>query len=306
MLRYTVKRILQGVLAFFGVSIIVFAASRASGDVVALLIPLDESDESIIQEVRDAYGLNEPIWVQYGIFLKNATRGDFGRSYRWQEPSMHVVLSRMPATLQLTVVTALISGSLALILGTLSAINRGTWVDKTARMFAIGGQSSPEFFTGLMLVILFTLTWDVLPPAGRGGISHWILPVFTLGWYSMASVTRLSRSCMLNVLDMEYIKMAKAKGLPYRLVFWKHALKNAFIPVLTLMGFTWADLIGGSVIVETIFAWPGMGSTMVQAVLSRDYNVVQAAVIIFASWIILVNLAVDLLYGVIDPRIRYT
>ena len=306
MLRYTVKRLLQGLLAFFGVMIIVFAASRATGDVVLLMMPIEYAIEEDMQALRERWGLDKPIYMQFGVFLKNAAQGDFGKSFRWNQPAMDLVLSRMPATLQLTVVTAVASGLLALLLGTLAAINRGTWVDRAARMFAIGGQSSPEFFTGLMLVIIFTLTWNLLPPSGRDGPLNFIMPMITLGWYSMSSVTRLSRSAMLNVLDMEYIKMAKAKGLPYRLVFWKHALKNAFIPVLTLMGLTWADLIGGSVIVETVFGWPGMGSTMVQAVLSSDYTVVQAAVIVFATWIILVNLAIDLLYGVIDPRIRLT
>jgi peptide/nickel transport system permease protein len=304
MLRYFLKRLLAGFICLLGVSIIIFVAVRLSGDVTDLLLPEDATQEDFAR-LRAELGLDKPIPVQYVIFLKNACQGNFGRSTRWMRPALELVLTRLPATFELGMVAFLFAISLGLLAGVTAATHRGKWIEQVVRLGALCGQSMPSFWIGIMLMLIVGVELHLLPTSGRGGFSHIILPAITLGAFSMASQSRLTRSSMLNVLGADYIKMARLKGNPERTVIWKHALKNASIPIVTLAGFQLADVIGRAVIVETVFAWPGLGKLIIDAVYARDYAVVQAGVGLLSTIYVFINIGVDLLYGFLDPQIRY-
>jgi peptide/nickel transport system permease protein len=305
MRRYALRRILYGILTVIVVSMFIFAASRLSGDATYLFLPPDPTEEQIVN-LRAKLGLDKPIPVQYVIFVENAARGDFGRSTRYgNRPAMEVVLERLPATAQLAFVAFLLSIIIGVPLGVVSATRRDSFWDKTGKLFALLGQSMPNFWIGIMLIWIFAVELHFLPTSGREGISYIVMPAITLAWFSLASILRLTRSAMLDVLDSEYVKMARVKGNPEWLVVWKHALRNALIPVVSLAGIQLAYLLGGVVVVETIFAWPGLGSLVLEGVYQRDYALVQASVMVICVIFIIINLAVDLLYGVIDPQIRY-
>jgi peptide/nickel transport system permease protein len=304
MLRYFLKRLLAGFICLLGVSIIIFVAVRLSGDVTDLLLPEDATQEDFAR-LRAELGLDKPIPVQYVIFLKNACQGNFGRSTRWMRPALELVLTRLPATFELGMVAFLFAISLGLLAGVTAATHRGKWIEQVVRLGALCGQSMPSFWIGIMLMLIVGVQLHLLPTSGRGGFSHIILPAITLGAFSMASQSRLTRSSMLNVLGADYIKMARLKGNPERTVIWKHALKNASIPIVTLAGFQLADVIGRAVIVETVFAWPGLGKLIIDAVYARDYAVVQAGVGLLSTIYVFINIGVDLLYGFLDPQIRY-
>ena len=283
---------------------IIFIAARLSGDVALLLAPQDATDKEV-QSIRVRLGLDKPIPVQYYVFIKNAIRGDFGESIRYKRPAVEVVTSRLSATVELVGTSFFIAIIIGILLGTTSATRRGSWLDQSGKLFALFGQAMPGFWVGIMAILVFSVTLGLLPTSGRGGISHLILPASSMAWYSIASTMRVTRSSMLDVLDSEYIKMARSKGAPEGLVVWKHALKNALIPVVGLGGMQLAHIIGGAVIIESIFSWPGLGSLIVDAVYSRDYPLVQAGVFFISAFLITLNLIIDLLYGFIDPRIRY-
>jgi peptide/nickel transport system permease protein len=304
MLYYISLRMVQGLIAVIGVSLIVFVAVRLTGDLERFLLPPDAAKEDVVR-VRSEYGLDKPLPMQYGIFVRRALQGNFGASWRWHDPAFKVIVERLPATLQLASFAAVIALSIALVVGTLSAVYRGSWIDQFGKVFALCGQSMPSFWVGIVAILLFSVKLGWLPTSGRGGFDHLLMPAFTLGWAASAALTRITRSAMLDVLDAEYIKLARIKGLAEGWVIWKHALRNAAIPIITLMGIQWANLLSGSVIVETIFAWPGVGRTLVEAINNRDFAVVQAGTILLSVVYIGFNLAVDLAYGVIDPRIRY-
>jgi peptide/nickel transport system permease protein len=305
MRRYALKRILLGVLTVFLVSIFVFVASRLSGDVVYLLVP-DDATEAEVEFMRTKLGLDKPLPVQYLYFLKDAVRGDFGDSYRYTDrPALEVVMERLPATIQLALTAFTISIVFGLLLGVLSATRRDSFTDTGAKLFALIGQSMPSFWVSIMAILIFAVYLGWLPTSGQGGLKHIILPAVTTAWFSIASILRLTRSSMLDVLDSEYIKMARIKGNPRYLIIWKHALRNALIPIVALAGIQLAHLLGGVVIAETIFSWPGLGSLILEGVNSRDYALVQAGVLVISTIFVTVNLAVDLIYGLIDPRIRY-
>ena len=305
MTRYIIGRLFQGSFAIWGVTVIIFIAVRISGDAASLMIPQDAEPQEA-ELVRQLYGLDQPYHIQYIKFIANAVKGDFGRSYRWHDPALKVVLDRVPATLQLAGVAALVSLLIALPIGVLSAVHHGGWIDNFGKVFALLGQSMPTFWVGILFILLFSVQFRIFPTSGRGGLNHLILPAITLGWFSAAALTRITRSAMLDIIDSEYIKMARIKGVPERWVIWKHALRNAAIPVVTILGIQWAHFLGGSVIVETIFAWPGVGRTIVEALSNRDYTVVQAGTFMMSLIFVSVNLLVDLSYGVLDPRVRYT
>ena len=305
MTRYIIGRLFQGSFAIWGVTVIIFIAVRISGDAASLMIPQDAEPQEA-ELVRQLYGLDQPYHIQYIKFIANAVKGDFGRSYRWHDPALKVVLDRVPATLQLAGVAALVSLLIALPIGVLSAVHHGGWIDNFGKVFALLGQSMPTFWVGILFILLFSVQFRIFPTSGRGGLNHLILPAITLGWFSAAALTRITRSAMLDIIDSEYIKMARIKGVPERWVIWKHALRNAAIPVVTILGIQWAHFLGGSVIVETIFAWPGVGRTIVEALSNRDYTVVQAGTFMMSLLFVSVNLLVDLSYGVLDPRVRYT
>ncbi|MDD1758666.1 MAG: ABC transporter permease, partial [Methanotrichaceae archaeon] len=230
----------------------------------------------------------------------------FGKSYRYtNRQAMEIILERLPATVQLAFMAFSMSIIGGLLLGVLSATKHDTFLDTFAKVFAIFGQAMPGFWLGIMMILTFSVVLGWLPTSGRGGISHMIMPAITLAWFSVASILRLTRSAMLDVLDSEFIKTARLKGNPEWLVIWKHALRNALIPVVAMSGLQLAHLLGGVVIAETIFGWPGLGSLILEGVYSRDYALVQAGVFIISVVFITINLLVDLVYGVIDPRIRY-
>jgi peptide/nickel transport system permease protein len=305
MRRYALRRILLGIVTVIVVSMIIFIASRLSGDVTYLLLPEDATKEEVAW-LRAKLGLDKPLPVQYYYFIKGAMRGDFGKSYRYTDrEAIEVVLERLPATAQLAFTAFSMSVIGGLLLGVLSAAKRDTFIDTLGKLFALIGQAMPGFWLGIMAILIFSVTLGWLPTSGRGGIDHLIMPAVTTAWFSVASILRLTRSTMLDVLDSEYIKMARLKGNPEWLVTWKHALRNALIPVVAMSGIQLAQLLGGVVIAETIFGWPGLGSLILEGVYSRDYALVQAGVFVISVIFITVNLLVDLVYGVIDPRIRY-
>ena len=300
---YLARRALQSVLVLLGISFVVFFILHLTGDPALVLLPPDASAEDV-RKFREAMGFNDPFLVQYGRFLRGALHGDFGQSVRHGEPAFGLVMERMPATFELSGAALLIAVSLAIPAGIVSAVRRNSALDYVSTVVALLGQSMPTFWLGIMLILLFSVQFHLLPSSGHGTVQHLILPAITLGLFTTARITRLTRSGMLEVLSQDYIRTARAKGVEDRLVVWKHALKNAAIPVVTIVGIELGTLLGGSVITETIFAWPGVGRLSVQAINNRDYPVVQAAVFLLASTFVVVNLIVDLLYAYLDPRIR--
>jgi ABC-type dipeptide/oligopeptide/nickel transport system permease component len=301
---YLRRRLWQSLLVLLGVSVVVFLILHLTGDPAALLLPPDATAEDITK-FRTAMGFDDPVAVQYVRFLKGAVRGDFGESLRHGEPAMALVLERLPATFELAGAGLLIALGLAIPAGIVSAVRRNTSVDYVSTVVALLGQAMPTFWLGIMLILVFSVRLNWLPSSGRGGIEHLILPAITLGLFTTARITRLTRSGMLEVLGQDYIRTARAKGVGEPPVVWKHALKNASIPIVTIVGIELGTLLGGSVITETIFAWPGVGRLSVQAIFNRDYPVVQSAVFLLASTFVIVNFLVDVVYTYLDPRIRF-
>jgi ABC-type dipeptide/oligopeptide/nickel transport system permease component len=300
---YLLRRLLQSFLVLLGVSFVVFFILYLTGDPALILLPPDASAEDV-QRFRETMGFNDPFLVQYGRFLSGAFRGDFGLSVRHGEPAFALVVERMPATFELSGAALLVALGLAVPAGIVSAVRRNTPVDYLSTVAALLGQSMPTFWLGIMLILIFSVWLNLLPSSGRGGLEHLIMPAVTLGLFTTARIMRLTRSGMLEVLGQDYIRTARAKGVSDKPVIWKHALKNAAIPIVTIVGIELGTLLGGAVITETIFAWPGVGRLSVQAIYNRDYPVVQAAVFLLASTFVLVNLVVDVLYTYLDPRIR--
>ena len=300
---YLLRRFLQSVLVLFGISFVVFAILFLTGDPALVLLPPDASLEDIAK-FRETMGFDDPFLIQYGRFLYGAVRGDFGQSIRHGEPAFDLVMERMPATFELSGAALLIALCIAIPAGIVSAVRRNSVLDYVSTVVALLGQSMPTFWLGIMLILLFSVQLNLLPSSGRGGWQHMLLPAVTLGLFTTARITRLTRSGMLEVLNQDYIRTARAKGVANPPVVWKHALKNAAIPIVTIVGIELGTLLGGSVITETIFAWPGVGRLSVQAIYNRDYPVVQAAVFTLSATFVLVNLVVDVLYTYLDPRIR--
>ncbi len=304
MQRYIVKRFLQSVIALLALSMIIFVLSRLTGDPTMLMLPDDASHEDILQLQR-ALGLDQPLPVQYWIFISRAVQGDFGRSIKGQMPVIDLISDRLPNSIKLGGVAMLITVVLAFPLGVIAAVKKGTFIDSLANLVAVLGQSLPQFWVGIVLIQVFAVHLRLVPVAGTGGLAHYILPGFTLGWFLVAGIMRLLRSSMLDVLDSEFIKLARIKGVSARGVIWKHALKNALIPVITFGAIYLAILITGAILVETVFAWPGVGQLIYQGIVYRDFPVVQAVVLLTAVIVISVNLLVDIIYAYIDPRIRF-
>jgi peptide/nickel transport system permease protein len=286
------------------VSLIIFVAVRLTGDPTELLLPEDATKEDF-ERLRAELGLDKPIPVQYFIFIREAAKGNFGRSVRWKRPAIELVLSRIPATLQLGALAFCLAVSFGLLAGVTSAKLRGTPFDLLVRVAAMFGLSMPTFWLGIMLILVVAVQLRWLPTSGRGGFEHMILPALTMAGHAAASMSRLSRSSMLNVLGSDYIKMARVKGNPEWRILWKHGLKNAAIPVVTLAGIQLAAVIGHTVVVETVFAWPGIGKLIIDGIYSRDYAVVQAGICLVSAIYITINIGVDLIYGLLDPQIRY-
>jgi peptide/nickel transport system permease protein len=313
MQRYILVRFLQSLLALWVMSLIVFQLARWTGDPLDVLLPM-EAGEGERERVAKHWGLDRPLYVnlknpldtQYFTFLGKALRGDFGMSWKWQgHTAMGLVLERLPATLELAGVAIAISIILAVPFGVFAAVWRDSLFDSVGKIVALLGQSLPTFWLGIVLMWFFAVMLGWLPTSGRGTWSHMVLPAVCLGWFQVAAMMRLIRSSMLDVLDSEFVKLTRVKGLPEWKVIWKHCLRNAAIAPVTYFAITAGVLITGSVVIESVFAWPGTGLLAVEAVRARDFQVVQAIVIVFASVFLLTNLVVDILYAYIDPRIRY-
>lgn len=305
MQRYILRRVAQGLLAIFVISLIVFALARVSGDPLNAILP-EEASEEQIELTKAQWGLDKPLHVQYFVYVKNLARGDLGRSFKWNKPASELILQKLPATVQLSAFALIITGLLAFPIGVLVAVKKDTGYDWAGKTFAILGQSAPTFAVGLIAMWIFAVQLDWFPTSGKGGLSHMILPAFSLGYYNVAALMRLTRSSMLDVLDTEYVKLARVKGVPEWKVIWKHCFRNALIVPITYFGLIGAVLITGSVVIESVFAWPGLGQLVIQAILSRDFVVVQAVVLLFAFAFVGINILIDILYAYIDPRIRYT
>lgn len=305
MIAYVLRRLLGLIPMLLGVSIAIFLVMHAvPGDPAQMAAGPDASEEDIIQ-IRENYGLDRPLHEQYAIYLGNLVQGDLGFSFRTQRPVLEDIARTLPATAELAAAAMIIALVLGIPAGIACALRPGTPLDTAVTTFSVLGISMPGFFLGLLLMLLFAAELGWLPPTGRGGLEHLVMPAVTLGLPYVASFARITRSNMLDVLGEDYVRTARAKGLPRRTVVYRHALVNAAIPLVTLLGIYFGRLLGGAVIVETIFAWPGMGRYMIEAIAQRDIYVIQGTILIFALSIVLVNLIVDILYGLIDPRISY-
>jgi peptide/nickel transport system permease protein len=304
MQRYVIQRLGRTLIALWGVSTIVFIVLRLSGDPAVLLLPQEASVEDVLR-LRQDLGLDDPFLVQYLRFLGSSALGDFGESLRHREPAMTLVVSHLWATIELSLAAFGLAVLVAVPIGILAAVRPNSLYDHAVLTLALLGQSAPTFWIGIMLILAFGLGLRWFPIGGRGSWSHLVLPAITLGAFAMASIARLTRSAMLEVIRLDYINTARAKGLRESRVIWKHALKNAAIPVVTIMGLQFGALLGGAVVTETVFSWPGIGRLAIQGIYNRDYPVVQATVFIAAVFFVGINCVVDLLYTILDPRIRY-
>jgi ABC-type dipeptide/oligopeptide/nickel transport system permease component len=304
MKRFVLRRLGYALLSLVLLSVTIFLFVRVTGDPAVLLVEPGAS-KADMDAIRADLGLDRSLPVQYAAFVRDVARGDFGRSFYYRTPVLELYLSRLPNSLLLAAVAMTFSLIIGIPSGILAAVRVNGWWDSGGKLFALLGLSMPSFWVGLLLILFFSVYLGWLPSSGSGTMWHVLMPAFALGWYFAAAHMRLTRSSMLEVLGSEYVKLARLKGLPEALVIGKHAFKNALIPVLTLAGINLVLMVNVSVVVETVFAWPGIGRLFYEGVAFRDFPVVQATVLLSGAMIIAVNLVVDLLYAVIDPRIRY-
>ena len=302
--RYLLKRLWHTVYVVIGISMISFFFIHLSGDPVMLMLPADASVAQM-EQLRQQLGLNDPLPVQYWRFATRAIRGDFGESLYYHIPALRLILERLPASLELAVGAMVVALGISVPIGIISAVRRGSALDMASMFAALFGLSMPHFWLGIMFILLFSVKLGWLPTSGRGTLAQLIMPALALGLSLMAMFARLTRSVMLEVLSLDYVRTARAKGLKERIVIGKHALKNALIPLVTVAGMQFGFLIGGTVIIETVFAWPGAGRLVVQAIFNRDYPLVQACVFILALIFVTINFLVDMLYVYLDPQISY-
>lgn len=303
MQAFIVRRAGYALLSLFLLSLTIFFFVRVTGDPAALLVEPGASPGDIAA-IHHQFGLDRPLWVQYWLFMSALFHGDLGQSFYYQTPVMGLYLSRLPNSIELAAVAMLLSLVIGIPAGILAAVNVGGFWDSIGKLFTLLGLSMPSFWVGLLMILLFSVYLGWLPSSGAGTPWHLIMPAFALGWYFAAAHMRLTRSSMLEVLGSEYIKLARIKGLPLRLVIAKHAFKNALIPVLTLAGINLVLMINVAVVVETVFAWPGIGRLLYEGIAFRDFPVVQGVVIMGGAMIVIVNLLIDIVYAAIDPRIR--
>tara|TARA_Y100001934_G_scaffold281180_1_gene390041 strand:- start:4945 stop:5862 length:918 start_codon:yes stop_codon:yes gene_type:complete len=303
MQRYILRRFGQGVVMLVLVTTLVFFVGRLTGNPADLLLP-EEATEEERQALIETLGLDAPLWEQFGLFWVNAAQGDLGDSIRYRESAVDVFFSRLPNTLAMVPLAMGVAIALAIPLGILSALRRGSLLDKVSGTIAVLGIATPNFWLGILLIYFFSVQLGWLPSGRMGGPAHYVLPTITLGTFLVAGFMRLIRSSMLEVLDTEFVKLARIKGMSETVVIWKHCLRNALIPVLTLWGVFMGQLVTGAIVTETVFAWPGIGRLTYEAVIFRDYPLLQAVIIMDAILILVINLIVDVLYAYIDPRIR--
>ena len=304
MLRFVFFRLLQSLIALAILSVVIFALARATGDPLHMILPMNASPEDYVN-ARAYLGLDRPYVEQYLTFVGRAVIGDFGTTIRARRPVSEILRERLPNSLRLALFAMTVSLAMAFPLGVLAAVKKGTGLDRAAQVISVLGQSLPSFWVAIILVEFVAGRWQWLPAGGNEGFTSYILPGFTLGWFVVAGLMRLLRSGMLEVLDSEYVKLARLKGVAERRVVWVHALKNALIPVVTFAGIYFSILVTTAIVVETVFAWPGVGRLAYEGISSRDFPVIQAVVLTTAAIVTVVNLVVDLLYAFIDPRIRY-
>jgi peptide/nickel transport system permease protein len=303
MRRYILRRLGYSLLSLALLSITIFLFVRVTGDPAVLLVEPGAS-KADLDQIRQQFGLDRPLIVQYGSFISNLLRGDLGHSFYYRTPVLDLYLSRLPNSLMLAAAAMAFSLVIGIPTGIIAAVRVNGWWDSAGKIFALLGLSLPSFWVGLVMILFFSVYLGWLPSSGAGSVAHIIMPAFALGWYFAAAHMRLTRSSMLEVLGSEYVKLARLKGLPEALVLSKHAFKNALIPVLTLAGINLVIMVNVAVVVETVFAWPGIGRLLFEGISFRDFPVVQATVLLGGAMIVMVNLLVDILYAVIDPRIR--
>ena len=304
MVRFIVIRLLQTVLALVGIAMLIFAMVRISGD-PALMLATATSTTEDIQQIRVNLGLDKSIPEQFWLFVTDVVQGDLGESLFKKKPVTGMIGAALPNSIKLILPSWGVAMLGALLLGVLGATRRDTFLDNGVKFIAILGQALPGFWVAIVAVYFFSVKWQILPTSGLGGIDHYILPIATMAFFLLPGMMRLVRSSMLDVLDSEYIKMARIKGLPERTIIWKHALRNALIAPLTVAGMLFAGLIAGAVIIETVFSWPGVGFILVEGVMARDFPLVQAITLLVAVVVLGINLLVDITYAYIDPQIRY-
>jgi peptide/nickel transport system permease protein len=303
---FVIRRLLILVPVLVGISFLVFSAMYLlPGDAIDSLLAETGGSTRDIERLRKEFGLDQPFLVQYGTFLARAVRGDFGMSLRQRIPVTGAIRDQMGATVELTFAALVISVGLGIGLGVIAAIRRGSWIDTAAMVVSLVGVSMPIFWSGLLLIFLFSLRLGLLPAAGTGGFAALILPAFTLGFSAAAIIARVTRSSLLDVLGQDYVRTARAKGLSRRVVVWGHAMRNALVSVVTIVGLQFGGLLGGAVVVETVFGRQGIGFLAADAIRQQDFPMVQGTVLVSTLAFVLVNLAVDIVYGFIDPRIRY-
>jgi peptide/nickel transport system permease protein len=304
MLRFVLSRIVQSLIALAILSVVVFILARATGDPLHMIMPMSATEEDFAN-ARAYLGLDRPYVEQYLLFVGRAVTGDFGTSIRARRPVNDILRERLPNSLRLALFAMTVSLAMAFPLGVLAAVKKGTSVDRAAQVISVLGQSLPSFWVAIILVEFVAGRLQWLPAGGNEGFTSYVLPGFTLGWFVVAGLMRLLRSGMLEVLDSEYVKLARLKGVVEYRVVWLHALKNALIPIVTFAGIYFSILVTTAIVVETVFAWPGLGRLAYEGISSRDFPVIQAVVLTTAAIVAAVNLGVDLLYALIDPRIRY-
>jgi peptide/nickel transport system permease protein len=306
MSAYLVERLFHGILVLFGITLVGFVLINLTGDPVRIMMGPDATQEQVAT-VREEMGLDQPLPVQYVRYMVSLLtgQGQLGRSFLYSQSAISLVAERLPATLELAATAMAMSLAISLPLGTISAVRRGSWIDRIGSIFMFAAQSAPAFFAGIMLILIFGVNLQWLPVSGIGGPEHLIMPALVLAVHSASYESRLLRGALLEVLSQDYMRTATAKGLRERIVILRHGLRNALLPVVTATGVTFAVLMGGAVIVETVFAWPGVGSLAVQAIVRRDVPLVMASTLSFAVIIVALNLGIDLLYGALDPRIKF-
>lgn len=317
MRKYIVKRLLLAIPTILGaITAVWFAMQLAPGDPALMFVPPDfqgEEAEAYLAKINEKYGFNDPLPLQYLRYMRNTLQFDFGTSLRTLRPVSEDLLRRIPNSVRLGVAAFLLSTALGISLGVLAAIQRGAWVDSALMVFALVGVSMPNFWFAYVLILLFSLyipkvlgmTFPILPPSGLGGVKHMIMPTIVLGYTSAGYLTRYVRSSMLEVMNHDYVRTARAKGVAERNVMVKHALRNGLLPVVNVLGINVAFILAGSVIIETVFAWPGVGLYLIDGIVGRDFPVVQGAVLLIATSVVMVNLLTDVMLVYVDPRIRY-
>jgi ABC-type dipeptide/oligopeptide/nickel transport system permease component len=304
MKRYIIRRFFFGIIVVWIVSVLIFGATRIGPD-PALMIAAPGADEAELKDIRDRFGLNEPLPVQYYIFISKALRGDFGESVYYGLPVGEIIWQRLPASLMLVGTATLIALGFGIAAGVLAARRRTGFLNNFLRWFSFLGLSMPNFWIAMLLILIFSVHLRLLPTGGYGTFWHLLMPAFSLGWYFSAGYTRITESSLLQVLNSEYIKLCRVKGLTEFAVVGRHALKNALIPVVTLAGMNVVLMISSAVAIEMVFGWPGLGLLMYHGAIYRDFNVVQAVILVISVLMVFMNLAVDILYAYLDPRIRY-